>query len=60
MKDIKKFIKELKRVRWPSAAEGNKTFITAIIFVAISSLVLFAIAIILGLLWSGLGVGLNG
>ena len=60
MRSIKKFIKELKRVRWPSAKEGNKTFRTSVIFITIASLVLFALAIVLSLVWSGLGVGLNG
>ncbi len=60
MKSIKKFIKELKRVRWPSANEGNKTFIKTLIFVLIASLVLFGLSLALSMLWNNWGVGLNG
>lgn len=60
MDNIKKFIKELKRVRWPSAKEGNKTFISAIIFVAIAALVLFGLAVGFAALWNNWGVGING
>lgn len=57
---IKKFFKEIKRVRWPSAKESNKTFITSIAFIAVSSIVLFGIAIGFTTLWNIWGVGLNG
>ena len=57
---IKKFIKEIKRVRFPSAQEANKTFLTSMIFIIIASLVLFGIAIGFTALWNRLGVGLNG
>ena len=60
MNVIKKFFKELKRVRWPSAKEGNKTFRNALIFIGITSLILFGLAIGLTVLWNEMGVGLNG
>ena len=60
MNVIKKFIKELKRVRWPSSKEGNKTFLTILIFVLIASIILFSFAIGLTTLWNGWGVGING
>ncbi|MCK5807011.1 MAG: preprotein translocase subunit SecE [Mycoplasmataceae bacterium] len=60
MNSIKKFIKELKRVRWPSAKDGNKTFFTILIFVSIASVILFSLAIGLTSLWNSWGVGING
>lgn len=60
MNTLKKFFKELKRVRWPSAKDGNKTFINALIFIGISALVLFGLAVGLTVLWNDWGVGLNG
>ena len=60
MNSLKKFLKELKRVRWPSSKEGNKIFATILIFVSIASLILFGLAIGLTTLWNEWGVGLNG
>ena len=57
---IKKFIKEIKRVKFPSGAETNKTFLTSMTFIVIASIVLFGIAIAFTALWNQLGVGLNG
>ncbi|NQZ65774.1 MAG: preprotein translocase subunit SecE [Mycoplasmatales bacterium] len=60
MKSIKKFFKELKRVRWPSANEGNKTFARTLVFIIIASLILFGLALGLSIMWNNWGVGLNG
>ena len=60
MNTIKKFFKELKRVRWPSAKEGNTTFRNALIFIGISSLILFGLAVGFTVLWSNWGVGIDG
>lgn len=57
---IKKFFKELKRVRWPTGKESSKTFFTSMTFIIIASVVLFGIAIGFTTLWSVMGVGLNG
>ncbi len=57
---IKKFFKEIKRVRWPSAKENNKTFIIVMAFVSVAALILFGIAIGFTTLWNIWGVGLNG
>ena len=60
MNTIKKFFKELKRVRWPSAETGTKTFLVVLVFITIISLILFGLAIGLTILWNDWGVGLNG
>ena len=57
---LKKFFKEIKRVRWPKPAEANKTFFTSIIFIATAAIILFIIAIAFTALWNTWGVGLNG
>ncbi len=59
MKKLKMFVKELKRVRWISIKESNKTFFIVLVFVAITSLILFFIAIGFTSTWSNLGVGIN-
>lgn len=60
MQKIKRFFKELKRVRWPSAKEGNTTFRNALIFIGIAAIILFGLAVGLTVLWNDWGVGLNG
>ena len=60
MGKVKRFFKELKRVRWPSAKESSSLFVKVLLFVGISSLILFALAIGLTALWNDLGVGING
>lgn len=60
MDSIKKFFKELKRVRWPKPVEANKSFRGVIIFATVAALVLFGIAVGLAALWNAWGVGLNG
>ena len=60
MKKLKMFIKELKRIRWISFKETNKVFLVVTIFIIITSLILFFIAIGFTSMWSDLGVGLNG
>ena len=60
MNSLKKFLKELKRVRWPKAGEANKTFYTAMVFIIITSLILFGLAIGLTIAWNNWGVGING
>lgn len=57
---LKKFLKEIKRVKFPTGEEANKTFWTSIVFIGIASLVLFGIAIGFTAMWNELGVGLNG
>lgn len=58
MKKIKRFVKELKRVRWPSAEVAGKSFLKSTIFIAVSALVIFGITIGFAMLWSTMGVGL--
>ena len=60
MKNIKNFLKELKRVRWPSIKKSNKTFINVLIFVLISSIALFIVSLGMTFLWNAWGVGING
>lgn len=57
---IKKFFKELKRVKWPTGKDSSKTFFSSMTFIIIGSIVLFGIAIAFTTLWSVLGVGING
>lgn len=60
MDSIKKFFKELKRVRWPKAEEANSTFWKTVVFIFICAIVLFGIAIGFTALWDAWGVGING
>lgn len=60
MNTVKKFFKELKRVRWPSGKEGANTFIKSVIFIGVASLILFGLAIGFTMLWNDWGVGING
>ncbi|WKX02652.1 preprotein translocase subunit SecE [Candidatus Mycoplasma mahonii] len=57
---LKKIVKEIKRVRWPTANDANRTYVITLIFMIISSLILFGVAIGFTTLWSTWGVGLNG
>lgn len=58
IKRIKRFFKELKRVRWPQTKDTNSAFLKSIIFVIISALVLFGVAIAFTWLWQWFGIGL--
>ena len=60
MNKIKRFVKELKRVRWPKAKDANKSFYITMIFIIITSLILFGLAIGLTIVWDDLGVGIHG
>lgn len=60
MNTIKKFFKELKRVRWPSGKEGASTFAKSVIFIAVTSLILFGLSMGFTMLWNDLGVGIDG
>lgn len=60
MNVIKKFFKELKRVRWPKGEEATDIFWKTLLFIAIFAIVLFGIAIGFTALWDKLGVGING
>lgn len=57
MGKIKRFFKELKRVKWPTAKESGKTWTTTVVFVTIVALILFALATVLLLMWKKLGLG---
>jgi len=58
MNKIKRFFKELKRVRWPSGKEGWKTFFKSSAFIIVSALILFGIAIAFTALWASGGIGI--
>lgn len=58
MNHLKRFLKELKRSRWPSVKDTNIAFWKSIIFVIITSLVLFGIALAFTALWKAIGVGI--
>lgn len=57
MKIVKRFFKELKRVKWPTASQTGRAYSTILLFVIITSLVLFGLAIGLIQMWEKLGVG---
>lgn len=57
MNKIKRFVKEIKRVKWPTGKEAGKTWTTTVVFVTIISLALFGLATVLLLMWQGIGVG---
>jgi preprotein translocase SecE subunit len=57
---VKRFFKELKRVRWIKSKVLAKNFITVIIFVIISSLILFSVTLLFTSIWTQLGVGIDG
>ncbi len=56
--NIKGFFKELKRIRWPEGKEAWKVFVISLIFVIISSLILFVITFTFTNIWNSLGVGI--
>ncbi len=58
MNRVKRFFKELKRVRWPKVKETNVAFWKSMCFIIITSLVLFAIALAFTALWKTFGVGI--
>ena len=60
MNAIKRFFKEIKRVRWPKGKDATKTFWNTILFIVITSLVLFGLSVGLMAMWNEWGVGING
>ena len=59
MKIIRRFVKELKRVRWPSIKDANKIFIKVIIFITIISLALLLFSYAFTEMWNSMGAGLS-
>ncbi len=57
MHRVKRFFKELKRVRWPEINETNSAFFKSIIFIIVASLVLFGLGITFVAIWNALGIG---
>lgn len=57
MKILKRWIKELKRVRWPSSKTATTAFWKSVIFVTISSLAIFGATILFAMLWKSMGIG---
>lgn len=57
MNKVKRFFKELKRVKWPTPKESGKTWLTTVVFVSIVALILFALATVLLLMWKKIGIG---
>lgn len=58
MNRVKRFFKELKRVRWPIAKDTNIAFWKSMIFIIITSLVLFGVALAFTALWKAFNVGI--
>lgn len=53
---FRRFIKEMKRVRWPSQKTNWTSFLKIILFTAIFTIVVFTFATLITLLWSKMGV----
>ncbi|WP_127943049.1 MULTISPECIES: preprotein translocase subunit SecE [unclassified Mycoplasma] len=58
MQRIKRFIKELKRVRWPTLGQTGNTFVKAVLFIAVSALFLLGLALFFAFIWRHMGIGL--
>ena len=58
MDPIKKFFRELKRVRWPDGKTTQSAFWRVILFVAIGSLFLFGLTWLFTVIWTAGGVGI--
>lgn len=56
---LRNFIKEIKRVKWPTAKESNNAFWTTILFILICTILFLIITIIATYIWSKTGVGIN-
>ncbi|AJR12479.1 preprotein translocase subunit SecE [Mesomycoplasma dispar] len=52
------FVKEMKRVKWPSSRVAFRSFGQSIVFSTIFMVVFFAITIIAALIWNQVGVGI--
>ncbi|ENY69405.1 Hypothetical protein MBVG_4280 [Mycoplasmopsis bovigenitalium 51080] len=53
---IKKFFRELKRVRWPSNKTNWISFWKVIIFATLFTIIVVLFATCVGLLWSRIGI----
>lgn len=53
---VKKFVKELKRVRWPSAKKTWLSFSQTIIFTIIFTLVIFGFTTLIYLIFKQVGI----
>lgn len=53
---VRRFVKELKRVRWPSSRKNWVSFWQIVIFTLIFVLAVFALATLFTLLWTTLKV----
>ncbi|MXR34947.1 preprotein translocase subunit SecE [Mycoplasma hyopneumoniae] len=52
------FIKEMKRVKWPSGRVTFKSFGQSLLFSTIFMFVFFAVTVIAALIWNQAGVGI--
>lgn len=53
---VKKFFRELKRVRWPSNRTNWISFWKVIIFTTLFTIIVVLFATCVGLLWSRIGI----
>ncbi|WP_027334453.1 preprotein translocase subunit SecE [Mycoplasma elephantis] len=53
---FRKFIKEIKMVRWPNAKQIKSSFVIVIIFSIIFVLVVLLLMTLIGMAFSGMGV----
>ncbi|MBZ4195460.1 preprotein translocase subunit SecE [Mycoplasma tauri] len=57
---VRKFIKELKRVRWPSAKKSWASFVQVIIFTIIFTLIVIGFFTLVGLAFTKTGINSGG
>lgn len=55
----RKFVKELKRVRWPSSKKTWSSFWQTIIFTIIFTLVVIGFTTLIALIFKKMGIGIN-
>ncbi|TQC51550.1 preprotein translocase subunit SecE [Mycoplasmopsis mucosicanis] len=53
---VRRFFKELKRVRWPSQKTNWMSFVKVVIFTVIFTAIVMGFATLITLLWSRLGI----
>ncbi|WP_029512758.1 preprotein translocase subunit SecE [Mycoplasmopsis iners] len=53
---IRRFVKEIKRVRWPSSKKNWSSFFQVVIFSSIFVSVVLIIATVFSLMWKGMNI----
>ncbi|AIA29195.1 preprotein translocase subunit SecE [Mycoplasmopsis californica] len=53
---VRRFFKELKRVRWPSNSHNWTSFFKVVVFTVVFTIIIVLFATLIGLLWKTLGL----